>query len=75
MKLLIPIAAAAIAVTASAAVAQERTVHTTTVTQRSTVHRERHDDGGPHWRTKRICKLRWYHHRRIKHCWTTRVRW
>ena len=75
MKMLIPIAAAAaIAVTAAAASAQDRTVHTT-VTQRSSVHTERHDDGGSHWQTKRVCKVRWTHHRRVKRCWTTRVRY
>ncbi len=76
MKLLLAIAAAAVAVTAMPAQAQDRAVHSTTVTRHTTssVH---HDNAGPRhgWRWKRVCKTRWTHHRKVRTCRKVRVRW
>jgi hypothetical protein len=76
VKLLFTIATAlAVPLSAMPAQAQDRVVHSTTVThQSSSVHR---DVSGPHhgWRWKRVCKTRWTHHRKIRTCKNVRVRW
>jgi uncharacterized protein (DUF2384 family) len=75
VKLLVLAAPLALALTALPAQAQDRVVHSTTVThQEASVHRE---DSGPHhsWRWKRMCHTRWAHHKKIRTCKNVRVRW
>ena len=56
--------------------AQERRVTTNrhvVVTQRS--HVERHGNGYGHDRTRRVCKVKYRNHRRIRTCRTVRTRY
>jgi hypothetical protein len=79
VKLLVVIAAPfAVALTAMPAQAQDREVHSTSVTTRHVerdVHRD--DQVAPHhgWHRHRVCKTRWSHHRRIRSCRNVRARW
>ncbi len=78
MKLLLVIATpVAIALTAMPAQAQDRVVHSSTVTSHveKSVHRD--DDVAPHhgWRNKRVCKTRWVQHHKVRSCTNLRVRW
>ena len=69
--------AAAVAVTLSAGAAstasaqtRERVVtHKTTTVTRHVETRRHHG-----WRTKRVCKIHWVHHRKVRRCRTIRVR-
>ena len=63
-------AAAMLAPTAAAA-QQTVTTKRVVVTQRS--HNVRY--GGDHYRTKRVCKVKYRNHRRIRTCRTIRVRY
>jgi hypothetical protein len=66
VKLLFPIAAAlAVAVTATAAPAFDRVVHTTVV---KTVHHP-----VKRWRNKRVCNTVFVRHRKVTNCKTVRV--
>jgi hypothetical protein len=73
MKLLVSLVGAAIIATAVPAAAQDREVHQS-VTHTEVVKSDHHDNA-PRWRTKRVCKVNWVHHRRVNKCWTQRVRW
>jgi hypothetical protein len=79
VKLLVAIAAPfAVALAAMPAQAQDREVHSTSVTTRHVEKDIRHDDqAAPHhgWRWKRVCKTRWSHHRKIRTCRNVHVRW
>ncbi|WP_046347749.1 hypothetical protein [Sphingomonas changbaiensis] len=75
MKLFAIAAAAAVAITSFSAVPasaqRERVVTRTTVTRHVNYRHEMRHRG---WRTKRVCRTRWHHHRRVRVCRTIRVR-
>jgi hypothetical protein len=79
MKLFAFAAAVAVALTSMPSVpaaAQERVVTRTTVTRHVDRRTESHRSWRGHrgWRTKRVCTVRWNHHRKIRTCRTIRVR-
>ena len=64
------IAAATFAAPASAQMQQEHHDRAVVVKQTRTVHTERHSDYRPH--VRRVCKVKYRHHKRIRTCRTVR---
>ena len=76
MKLLALATPLAVALTTMPAQAQERVVHSTTVTHHeASVHHEDHGSPRHGWHRKRVCSTRWLHHKKIRTCKNIRVRW
>lgn len=65
MKLIGLIALAALTATSAPVMAQ--TVRHTEVTRTTTV--ERHTGPGMHRPKRKVCSVKWYHHKKVRRCW------
>lgn len=70
MKILAMLSAGLIAATVAIPAATSAQMHSERVTTRTVVHTERHSGYGN--RTRRVCKVTYHNHRRVRTCRTVR---